>query len=96
MIDSAARDAPGGDATADPSGDVTVDPSGEPAGDSVEPAGDPVERARAAAGRDGLDMPGSAVAREHGCVCSVLANAGFRRGREPAPMVDPACRVHAL
>jgi hypothetical protein len=40
--------------------------------------------------------PGGATAQAHGCVCSVLANAAYRRGQQSAPMVDPGCRLHAM
>lgn len=40
--------------------------------------------------------PGDPRAREHGCSCSILANAGYRARREPSPLVDPSCPLHAL
>ena len=40
--------------------------------------------------------PGDPRAREHGCSCSVLANADYRARREGSPLIDPTCRVHAM
>jgi hypothetical protein len=35
--------------------------------------------------------PGSPAAVEAGCRCSVLANAAYRCGAAPEPLLDPAC-----
>lgn len=39
--------------------------------------------------------PGGPRALAQGCVCSVLANAGYRAGVAEHPLVDPRCAMHA-
>jgi hypothetical protein len=44
-----------------------------------------------------LDMrgaPGGSRALAEGCLCSVLANAGYRAGEVELPLVDPRCAMH--
>lgn len=38
--------------------------------------------------------PGSPQALELGCACPTLANASFRVGAHPEPLIDPTCPVH--
>lgn len=38
--------------------------------------------------------PGGPEARDSGCCCSVLANAGHRVDPDVAALIDPACPVH--
>ncbi len=40
--------------------------------------------------------PGGPRALAQGCVCSVLANAGYRAGVVEDPFVDPRCAMHAV
>jgi hypothetical protein len=61
----------------------------------VEPS-QPGDESPAEDENDPLWAPGGATARAHGCVCSVLANAAYRRGQQSAPMVDPGCQLHAM
>lgn len=43
----------------------------------------------------GWDMaPGGPRALDHGCLCSVLANAAYRARADVDPFVDPRCPVH--
>ena len=42
----------------------------------------------------GAPAPGSPEAVDAGCTCPMLANASYRVGAEPTPLVDPACPVH--
>ncbi|TCK26292.1 hypothetical protein [Pseudonocardia endophytica] len=45
-------------------------------------------------GLDGVLLPGSALAVELGCLCSVLGNAAYRDGAVSAPLHDPRCTLH--
>lgn len=38
--------------------------------------------------------PGGPDARDRGCCCSVLANAGHRVDPDVEALIDPACAVH--
>ena len=41
--------------------------------------------------------PGGRGAVDHGCTCSVLANAAYRAGAPgERPFVDPQCPVHSI
>ena len=51
---------------------------------------------RAQADRDGSLAPGSPQAAAHGCRCPMLANAPFRVGAEPDPVLAPDCDLHPL
>jgi len=51
--------------------------------------------AGADAGSDMGMAPGGPRALAGGCVCSVLANAGYRAGAAEDPFVDPRCPMHA-
>lgn len=38
--------------------------------------------------------PGGPGALGRGCECSILANAGYRIGADPTPLIDPNCPLH--
>lgn len=39
-------------------------------------------------------MPGAPGAVSQGCRCSVLANASYRVGAAPEPLLEPDCELH--
>lgn len=61
--------------------------------DAPEPAAELPEPDRGSA-PDMSMAPGGSRALAHGCVCSVLANAGYRAGAADHPFVDPRCPLH--
>ena len=38
--------------------------------------------------------PGSPQALDRGCACPTLANASYRVGADPTPLIDPTCPLH--
>ena len=38
--------------------------------------------------------PGSPQALDQGCACPTLANASYRVGADPTPLIDPTCPLH--
>ena len=45
-------------------------------------------------GDDAAVAPGSPQALDRGCACPTLANASYRVGADPTPLIDPTCPVH--
>ncbi len=41
-----------------------------------------------------VPAPGSPEAVDAGCTCPMLANASYRVGAEPTPLIDPTCPAH--